>query len=190
MPWYDKYLHNVWNIPNILTIARLLSVPVYVILYYNGYIIASLCVFILASLTDLMDGYIARKYNLITAFGKLMDPLADKVMVLTVMLTRVVSGRIPLFAFCVVMGKELFMIWGGWALVKRKDIVVYASPIGKIAQFIFCAGLALSFFDTAYSKLGFDPDLILIYTAVALTFAALIHYTSSALKQVKNRKTE
>jgi len=185
MPWYKKYLQDIWNIPNALTVARLLAVPVYVAVYLAGYRMAAFWIFLGAMLTDILDGYIARKYQLVTAFGKLMDPLADKVMALTVMLTRVASGRLPLFAFGIIAGKELFMIFGGWLLIKRKDIVVYASPIGKAAQFVFCLGLALTFFEASFAGWPIGPDLVLVYLAVVLTLAALAHYVLSAVKKLK-----
>lgn len=188
MPWYKKYLENIWNIPNVLTILRLLLIPVYVMLFVQNQMIAAMCVFIFASLTDLLDGYLARKYNQITAFGKLMDPLADKVMVITVMVTQVAAGRLPLAVLMVVAGKELFLIIGGWLLIKYRDIVVFASPIGKVAQTFFCIGLALTFLQEQLKAISFPLDIICIGVAVFLTFAALIHYIMGAARQLKEGK--
>ena len=84
------------NVPNVLTMIRLLLVPVYVALFVSGQKYAALVTFLAASLTDLLDGRIARKYNLITDFGKLVDPFADKVMVLTALLSMAIgSSAIP-----------------------------------------------------------------------------------------------
>ena len=84
------------NVPNVLTMIRLLLVPVYVVLFVSGQKYAALVTFLAASLTDLLDGRIARKYNLITDFGKLVDPFADKVMVLTALLSMAIgSSAIP-----------------------------------------------------------------------------------------------
>ena len=69
------------NLPNKLTVARVIAVPFFIALYMTGYFLPALILFILASLTDMLDGKIARKYNLVTNFGKIMDPLADKILV-------------------------------------------------------------------------------------------------------------
>ena len=80
-----KLFSNVWTIPNVLTILRIILIPVFVVLFFKGQKMAALAVFCAASLTDMLDGYLARKLNQITDFGKLFDPLADKLMVLTAM---------------------------------------------------------------------------------------------------------
>ena len=80
-----EYIRQNMNVPNVLTLIRLLLVPVYIALFAMGDRYAALTVFLLASLTDMLDGQIARKYGLVTDFGKLMDPLADKIMVVTAM---------------------------------------------------------------------------------------------------------
>jgi phosphatidylglycerophosphate synthase len=159
MSRYGKYFHNIWNIPNALTILRLLLVPVYVRLFDENRYIAALCVFVAASLTDLLDGYIARKYHLITAFGKLMDPLADKIMVL-----------------------------GGWLLVKMKDIVVFSSAIGKAAQFVFCLGLALSLLQESFVSWPVQPGRVFVYAAVALNLAALVYYALDVKRKLSGSR--
>ena len=90
-----KLFTNVWTIPNVLTMIRLLLVPVFVVLFLKGHKMASLGVFIAASLTDMLDGYLARKLNQITDFGKLFDPLADKLMVLSAMVCQGIAGVFP-----------------------------------------------------------------------------------------------
>ena len=79
----QKYLTNIWNVPNVLTMIRLALIPVFVTLHAVELEKLALLTFCIASFTDWLDGHIARKYNLITDFGKLMDPLADKLMVCT-----------------------------------------------------------------------------------------------------------
>ena len=188
MSRYGKYFHNIWNIPNALTILRLLLVPVYVRLFDENRYIAALCVFVAASLTDLLDGYIARKYHLITAFGKLMDPLADKIMVLTVMVTLVLDGRLPGWALIVVAGKETIMVLGGWLLVKMKDIVVFSSAIGKAAQFVFCLGLALSLLQESFVSWPVQPGRVFVYAAVALNLAALVYYALDVKRKLSGSR--
>ena len=125
-----KLFSNVWTIPNVLTILRIILIPVFVILFFNDQKKAALAVFIAASLTDMLDGYLARKLNQITDFGKLFDPLADKVMVLTAMVCQTFWGPLPLIAVIIVAAKELLMVLGGMFMLS-KNVVVYAAEAMK-----------------------------------------------------------
>ena len=99
------------NLPNKLTIFRVILVIPFVALMLNGYDLWAVAVFIIASLTDLLDGKIARKYNLITDFGKFMDPLADKLLVCAAMICLVEMGRLPAWMVIVIISRE-FIISG------------------------------------------------------------------------------
>ena len=185
---------NYWNLPNALTVLRLCLVPVYIALFILGNKNAALVVFLSACLTDLLDGKIARHYNLITDFGKLMDPLADKVMVVSAMLSMGIGNPphimpvIPLAAIAVVLLKEAFMVWGGLALYKH-GIVTHSSLIGKVAHALFTIGLIATFFHQeqldALPHWPMMPDLILIWAAVALTLCAMVFYVSRSLRKAR-----
>lgn len=182
----------MWNVPNVLTILRILLIPVFVILFFTGETDAeiaaarcwSLGVFLLASLTDMLDGKIARKYNLITDFGKLFDPLADKLMVCTALLCQGIAGVFPWIAIAIVLGKELFMVVGG-SYMLRKGVVVYSNMWGKAAQVCFIVALTLAFFGQVWQNIGVRVDLIVLWLTVALALAAMAQYASSAIKQLK-----
>ena len=183
---------NNWNLPNALTLLRLFLVPVYGILFVLGRKNAALLVFLIACLTDLLDGQIARRCNLITDFGKLMDPLADKVMVLSAMLSMTLGNPpqipavIPWPALVVVLLKEAVMVGGGLAMYKH-GMVTYSSPIGKVAHAVFSGGLIASYFhqefEAALPDWPMTPDLILIWLAVALTLCAMVFYVSLGLRR-------
>ena len=126
-----KLFTNVWTIPNVLTMIRLILVPVFVALFLKGHRMASLGVFVAASLTDMLDGYLARKLNQITDFGKLFDPLADKLMVLSAMVCQGIVGVFPWSAIIIVACKELFMVIGGLLMLKN-DVVVYSNYVGPV----------------------------------------------------------
>ncbi len=128
-----KLFSNVWTIPNVLTIIRMILIPVFVVLFFKGHKMAALAVFCAASLTDMLDGYLARKLNQITDFGKLFDPLADKLMVLTAMVLQTFWGPLPLVAVIIVAAKELVMVLGG-VFMLSKNVVVYSNYVGKSAQ--------------------------------------------------------
>lgn len=182
---------KILNVPNTLTIIRMLLIPVYWFVFMDGqpgHTYWALGIFIVASLTDLADGYIARKYNLITDFGKLMDPLADKLMVISVMLSLALRGWAPWIALAILVCKELIMVLGG-VILYRHHVVVYAVKIGKYAQATVVAGLILCFFHEWFMEhVGFPVNYAVIWCAVALTLCALIFYTRSALRLYREAK--
>ena len=163
------------NLPNALTLLRLLLIPVFITLMCRDQMMPALGVFVFASITDVADGWIARKYNLITDFGKLFDPLADKLMVLSVMTMMVVKGIAPLAAVIILVAKELLMLVGGFLLMK-KHVVVYSLPIGKTAQFITVLALVLCFFHEAFAGWAWPPHLVMLWLGVALALVSMVYY--------------
>ena len=122
------------NTANKLTMLRVVLIPVYLVLWHldagwNRY--AALAVFVIASLTDLLDGYIARHYNQITDFGKFMDPLADKVLVLTSMICFCATGQFPAWALVIVMARE-FAVSGLRLVAVDNGRVIAAGWSGKV----------------------------------------------------------
>ena len=189
-----KLFSNVWTIPNVLTILRIILIPVFVILFFNDQKKAALAVFIAASLTDMLDGYLARKLNQITDFGKLFDPLADKLMVLTALVCQTVAGPFPLVAVLIVAAKELVMVIGGIFMLSR-GVVVYSNYVGKAAQVCFIASLVLSFFhqeflDGGVILLDMTPDILLLWITVALAIAAMIVYGIQAIRTIRDGKNK
>jgi len=178
---------KILNVPNVLTMIRAILIPVYWVVFMDGHRWWALGIFVFASLTDLADGYIARKYDLITDFGKLMDPLADKLMVLSVMLSLAIKGWAPWAPLLILLCKEALMVLGG-ALLYKKGVVVYAIWIGKAAQATAVAGLILCFFHEQFMAMGLPLHWIVIWCAVALTLAALFIYGRDAIRKYKEAK--
>ncbi len=122
------------NTANKLTMFRVALIPVYLILWhldFAGNNIAALAVFVIASLTDLLDGYVARRYNQITDFGKFMDPLADKVLVLTAMICFCAMGRMAAWAVVIVIFRE-FAVSGLRLIAVEGGRVIAAGWSGKV----------------------------------------------------------
>ena len=191
-----KLFSNVWTIPNILTMIRLLLIPVFVVVFFrtphDRNKIAALVIFAVASITDMFDGMLARKLNQITDFGKLFDPLADKVMVVTAMVCQALIGVFPWAAIIIVAAKELIMMLGG-VFMLSKNVVVYSNYVGKTAQVFFIASLILSFFHPGLEAgnvclLGMTIDRLLLWITVALSLAALVVYAAGAMKTLKEKK--
>ena len=190
-----EYIRRNWNVPNVLTMIRLFLVPVYIVLFAIGEKYSALTVFLLASFTDLLDGRIARKYNLITDFGKLMDPLADKVMVVTAMCSmaignKTISAVIPWAAVVILFIKELIMVIGS-AVMLRYQIVVYSTMVGKVAQCMFIASLVAVYFPDWFVSLCagwlMPLDLIMMWASIVLALWALVIYVTRGVRVAREQ---
>lgn len=117
------------KVPNILTVFRLFLVPIFIWAYFRNAVIGG-AVFILACATDVVDGFIARKFDAVTKFGMLVDPLADKMMQISAVVCLYISGILPQWIVTILVMKELIMIISASFLVK-KDVVIPATKIGK-----------------------------------------------------------
>ena len=124
------------NAPNMLTLLRVILIPLIVLLIGLNSFVAAGILFIVASLTDFLDGYLARKYNLITDFGKFLDPVADKLLVLTAMImlcTKLAELTVtfPAWLICIVVARDLMMD-GLRMIASSKGVVIAAGELGKI----------------------------------------------------------
>ncbi len=164
------------NLPNKLTIFRVLLIPFFVVLLlvditpYDNWI--ALAVFIVASLTDLLDGKIARKYNLVTNFGKFMDPLADKLLVCSALICLVEMERIAAWMVIVIIARE-FIISGFRLVASDNGVVIAASYWGKFKTTFQMVMICLLIADLE----ALSPvTLIVTWAAVILTVVSLADY--------------
>ena len=169
------------NIPNILTLIRFLLVPVFGYYFYKEQFHIAVFLFLLASLTDILDGYIARKYNLVTSWGKLADPLADKLMQITALVFLVIKDRIPSVVLIIVAAKEAFMIAGSVLLYKKENFVVSANWYGKFATVLFNFAIVMLIFKAPF-------DYIFLILAVFATLFAFIMYIISFTRNMQQDK--
>jgi len=130
------------NWPNRLTIIRMILVPVFMVLMYMGHSYIALAVFIIASLTDSLDGYLARKNNEVTVFGKFMDPLADKLLVTSAIIIFVEYGQMASWIAMVVIAREL-AVSSLRILAAANGVIMQAGWSGKIKTFATCVGLCV-----------------------------------------------
>ena len=173
------------NLPNKLTIFRVILIVPFIILLLGGQAgwfgentfvtdMIALAIFIIASLTDLIDGKIARKYNLITDFGKFMDPLADKLLVCSAMIALIEMNRIPSWVVIIIIARE-FIISGFRLIASDNGVVIAASYWGKFKttfQMLMVIVLILNIQMSFFQILG----VILTYVALILTVVSLIDY--------------
>ena len=172
------------NLPNKLTVLRICMIPFFVaaLLYEGGAsrnmrILADI-LFIAASLTDLLDGKIARKYNLVTNFGKFMDPLADKLLVCSALICLIELGQLPAWVVIIIISRE-FIISGFRLVAADNGIVIAASYWGKFKTVFQMTAVILLIFNI--TSLALLKNIVLA-VAVVLTVVSLADYI------VKNRK--
>ena len=174
------------NLPNKLTIVRILMIPIFMFLLLvndQAYQTWAAIVFIIAALTDTADGYIARKYNLVTNFGKFMDPLADKLLVTSAFLCFVEMGILPAWFVMVILTRE-FAITGIRTLAANEGIVIAASKWGKLKTISQMTAIVVVLFNNL--SLGFPLDQILLYIALGLTILSGGDYIMKNTKLFKN----
>lgn len=175
------------NLPNKLTIIRVILIIPFVLLLLGGYggwsIFAGIAgytdilaciIFVVASLTDFLDGYIARKYNLVTNFGKFMDPLADKLLVCAALICLVDMGRISSWIVIVIMSRE-FIISGFRLIASDNGVVIAASYWGKFKTTFQIFMIILLILNIQNSVMQLITTVI-IYIALILTVVSLIDY--------------
>jgi cardiolipin synthase len=174
------------NIPNILTILRFILIPVFAHFLSTRNFIAAVLLFLAGGLTDVLDGYVARKYNLITSWGKIADPLADKLMQITAfVILSLVLKIIPLELVLVILVKETLMGLGALVLYRQKKYVVSANWYGKISTVIFYLAIIMMIFDEPFGRwnlFGIAVNLLVFILAVIMALFAFFMYFRSYLR--------
>jgi len=164
------------NLPNKLTLGRVISVPFFIVLYMIGWDILAAVLFILASLTDALDGYLARKNNLVTNFGKIMDPLADKVLVISALVLLVESGEVAGWMLIVILARE-FAVAGLRTVAAADGKVIAAGLTGKIKTILQMLAVPLLLLHNwPFSYLGFPMDQVLLWACVIMTIVSGTEY--------------
>jgi CDP-diacylglycerol--glycerol-3-phosphate 3-phosphatidyltransferase len=171
------------QVPNALTILRLALIPVFVILMLdsdNGYSWPAAIVFAVAGATDQMDGWLARRWHVESQFGKIADPLADRLMIDAAVILLWVEDRLPLLALAVVLARD-FLLVGGYKLVVKRGYDFEVNTLGKAATWLLYAALAL----TMVTHEGTDWPLWLFWGGVALALLAAAQYLAKARREVQ-----
>ncbi|MBQ6441648.1 MAG: CDP-diacylglycerol--glycerol-3-phosphate 3-phosphatidyltransferase [Lachnospiraceae bacterium] len=180
------------NLPNKLTILRVILIPFFVFFLLTVFVpyhdLIALVIFIVASLTDMADGKIARKYNLVTNFGKFMDPLADKLLVCSAMICLIPLGQLAAWIVVIIIARE-FIISGFRLIASDNGVVIAASYWGKFKTtfqmlMIIVLILELQFPNAVFHWLG----IILTWVALALTVISLIDYIVKNKDVLKEQK--
>lgn len=176
------------NLPNVLTMLRILAVPVIVVGLLgetpNGDALAA-GVFALAALTDGLDGYFARSRDAVTTFGKLMDPLADKLLIVAALISLVSLDRLAAWVAMVIIAREL-AVTGLRAVAVERGIVIAASPLGKVKTILQVAAVI--------ALIAADPSPVwvdvLVYVAVAMTLISGVDYIFGLRRRLEDQRKD
>lgn len=161
-------------VPNILTIIRFLLIPFIIMFALEDNYVAVMIVLTLSGITDILDGNIARKYNFITDFGRLVDPLADKCTQVSVLVVLAIKKVVPFWILVVVIIKEVLSVIGA-AVLYGKQLVTSSKWFGKLATVVFYLAIISSMLIRQFN-LNHNFDLYLYYTGVTLTIFSFIMY--------------
>lgn len=201
-----KDLFDNWNtIPNWLCFLRIALIPVFSVLFIKEYYIAAFLLMIIAAVTDLLDGRIARKYNMVSNLGKILDPIADKLSQIAIVIILLVKfwTSFPMLKYVLFLFifKELLMVCGGALLMAKGMRPVAAEIWGKVATTVFYvfmiviiaigpqgALIRIPFF--ASWELSNTVVMIMVVISALLAFASLFGYAPGFIKQLKENKSE
>lgn len=176
------------NIPNLLSLFRLMLVPVFAVIFFQPWPYAhyiAVGIYVLAFLTDIADGYIARHFNMVTRLGRILDPLADKLMTFTVIVCITVAEIIPLWAVIIFFVKEATMGLGAVSMLGKIDDVIPSNWLGKASTglfFLVCAALVL------FPCIPRFWATVMISVALALALVAFFNYLRQYLAIVGKKK--
>jgi CDP-diacylglycerol--glycerol-3-phosphate 3-phosphatidyltransferase len=170
------------QLPNALTVLRLALIPAFVGLMLtsdDGYSWPAAIVFGVAGITDQVDGFLARRWHVESQFGKIADPLADRLMIDAAVILLWIEGRLPIVALAVILARDALLM-GGYKLVAKRGYDFEVNFLGKLATWVLYAALAL----TMVTHKGTDWPLWLFWTGVALAVGAGAQYVLKARREV------
>lgn len=186
------------TIPNLLSVIRILLIPVFAVLFLQEHYFIAIAIIIFAELTDLFDGMIARKFNQVSALGKILDPIADKlsqISIVVVLIIKYWDNAIKyLFMFFII--KEFVMIIGGAILISKGLRPVAAEIWGKVATTVFCIvmifvlGFGANGAFAQYFELPNVVTWILVAISAICTLASLLGYIPGFFRQMKEKKED
>lgn len=176
------------NIPNILSVIRIILVAVFVIVFFSPISkIWALIVFLSAGITDIVDGFLARKFNWVTELGKVLDPFADKLMQCTVLVCLCIERVVPIWFLVIFFAKETMTLFIGFLVIRRRSVVVVSKWYGKTAVCVFYATIFLAVifkYVCGFNLLDWQQLILFAPSAIMAVFAfgAYIGYYSKLSK--------
>ena len=178
---------QILSLPNGVTILRILAIPLILILLFymgRGYQLLTALLFLGAAVTDTLDGYLARRRGMVTTMGKFLDPLADKLLVVTTLIALIPAREIPVWMVIVIVGREI-AITGLRGIAVSQDLIISASTLGKYKTVFEAASIFFLILDGSYFFINFRPiGLVLLWVALGIAVISGVDYFRRYLKSI------
>jgi len=178
---------QILSLPNGVTVLRILAIPlILVLLFYmgRGYQLLTGLLFLGAAVTDTLDGYLARSRGMETTLGKFLDPLADKLLVVTALIALIPAREIPVWMVIVIVGREI-AITGLRGIAVSQDIIISASTLGKYKTVFEVASIFFLILNGSYFVINFRPiGMVLLWVALGIAVISGVDYFKKYLKSI------
>jgi CDP-diacylglycerol--glycerol-3-phosphate 3-phosphatidyltransferase len=178
---------QILSLPNGLTITRILVIPlILILLFYPGRVFQLLAalLFVAAAVTDTLDGYLARRRGVVTTLGKFLDPLADKLLIVTALIALIPTRDIPTWMVIVIVGREI-AITGLRGIAVSQGIIISASTLGKYKTVFESASISFLILNGSYFTINFRPiGMVLLWIALVIAVISGVDYFRKYLKSI------
>ena len=178
---------QIWLLPNLLTIVRILAIPIILLLLFSPgrvYQIITALLFLSVAMTDTLDGYFARRRGMVTTLGQFLDPLADKLLIVTALIALILARGIPLWMVVVIVGREI-AVTGLRGIAVSQNIIISPSTLGKYKTVFEVASITLLIYNGTYSSISFyHVGIGLLWMALALAVLSGVDYFKKFFKSV------
>ena len=178
----NKYYKKTFTIPNCLSLLRIILIPFIVWVFLQGKYYLSAILIICSAFTDIIDGFIARRFNMVSEIGKALDPVADKLTLFTILLCLSLKNSLVLILFSVFVVKEIIMCLEGLLIVKYTGTTYSAKWYGKLSTFVLYLTVIIL---VAYREISFSLTLALFYSCLSVLILSLVLYTIYNAKKIK-----
>jgi len=166
------------NYPNTLTIVRLLLIPVYLYFFLKGEYIISGIFFSISGLTDFLDGYLARKYNMVTDLGKILDPLADKLTLISILAVLIYTNLIPRVISVTLLIRELLVLLGSGIMYSMGKKLLSPTLLGKLSVFLLYVAIAAYLLNFQFI------NMVLLYIVIPINIISALDYIRNGFKKI------
>lgn len=166
------------NYPNTLTIVRLILIPVYLYFFLTGEYILSGVFFSISGLTDFLDGYLARKYNMITDLGRLLDPLADKLTLISILAVLIYMDLLPKVITITLLTREVFVLFGSGIMYLMGKDLIQPTFLGKLSIFLLYVAIAANLLEIQFF------NMILFYVVIPINIISALDYIRNAYQKM------
>jgi cardiolipin synthase len=166
------------NYPNTLTIVRLVLIPVYLYFFLTGEYILSGVFFSISGLTDFLDGYLARKYNMITDLGRLLDPLADKLTLISILAVLIYMDLLPKVITITLLTREVFVLFGSGIMYLMGKDLIQPTFLGKLSIFLLYVAIAANLLEIQFF------NMILFYVVIPINIISALDYIRNAYQKM------